>query len=668
MKTSLRLSEIRLRNWKAYRRSALELPTAESGKVQIIGGQNGAGKTSLMEALVLGLYGRDGLAFVARAKDRRRGEASYDGFLERALNRDAGADGHMTVELVFVGGPRERIALERVWYFSSAGRHEREDEDVRIREGDDEDLVAIPEDGREAFVRAYVSDNLLPANLASFFIFDGEHVDRLAGMDLEGQVRSAVEAMLGVPLLRQTIHDLRTYARERRRDTREADGSDLGALRAEVSVLEAREETHRAVVEATNDQLTPLRDERDSVVARIGSLHGDSYASFKGLFETRERLVRDRVERQDDLRRALSVDLAFALAGGPLRRSVQSRLSAETLRERWLSGLRTSDARYAAFVSLLEGDLASPNAQDQLRAAWEKVWNAPPEGSAAQLRHGHLGDAERHLVSRHLDQVSEATGSRIGELAKQVQAIDVEVHDVEAHIARQKGVDEISQGLAEDLHRIQGLIADLEVRHRVEVDALDEARQNLAPLKQLLALQVKHHANAAPVLKRADRAERYASTLEEVIEAIVPQRMSALSDAVTTAYRALAHKDEVARIEISAAGDVRLIDERGEDLRSRDASAGETQIFALALMAAIAATAPVFPIIMDTPFARLDPRHRRNVLRHFAELGPQLILLAHPAELGADDLADLGARLAPPIEVSQDENSRVSRIRTGDRP
>jgi DNA sulfur modification protein DndD len=665
MTASLRLSEIRLRNWKAYQNATLQLPTAESGQVVVIGGQNGAGKTSLMEALVLGLYGRDGLTLVARAKDRRRGEASYDGFLERALNRDATADDPMTVELVFLGGARHRIALERVWYFSSAGRHERDDEDVRIREGEDEDLLPIPEEGREAFLRAYVAENLLPANLASFFIFDGEHVDRLAGLDLEGQVRSAVEAMLGVPLLRQTIQDLRAYARERRRDTRETDGSDLGALRVEVSALETREEAHRNVVEATNDQLTPLREERDAVVARIGSLHGDTYASFKGLFETRERLVRDRVELQDDLRRALSVDLAFALAGAPLRRKVQARLDAETLRERWLSGLQTSDARYAAFVDLLHGDLTAPESLGQLRSAWEKVWNVPPSGGASELRHAHLGDAERHLVSRHLDQVSKAAGSRIGELAQQVQTVDSDIHQTEEAIARQNGVDEMSQGLAEELGRIQGLIAHLEARHRIEVEALDETRQALVPLKQSLALQVQYHADAAPVLRRADKAERYAAVLEDVIDGVVPQRMTALSEAVTQAYRALAHKDEVARIEISAGGDVRLIDERGEDLRNRDASAGETQIFALALMAAIAATAPVFPIVMDTPFARLDPRHRRNVLRHFAELGPQLILLAHPAEIGPEDLEGLGARLAPPIEVTQDQGSRVSGIRPG---
>src|SRR6202012_3885581 len=110
---------------------------------------------------------------------------------------------------------------------------------------------------------------------------------RLAGQDLEAQVRTAVDTVIGAPLLRQTITDLRSYARERRRDSREADGDILGGLRDQVSALEAREDVLEAEVEATNSELMPLRKTRDELVRRIGALHGDSYANFKGLFEAR---------------------------------------------------------------------------------------------------------------------------------------------------------------------------------------------------------------------------------------------------------------------------------------------------------------------------------------------------------------------------------------------
>lgn len=662
MTTNIRLAEIRLRNWKAYRQARLVLPA--TGRVAVIGGDNGAGKTSLLEALALGLYGREGLGLVARARDRRRGEASYDGFLERALNTEAGSDASMSVELVFEGGPRGRIALERVWYFSAARRHERDDEDVRLFEGPDDDLVPIPAEDREAFLHAWIADTLLPLNLAPFFIFDGEHVDRLAGQDLEGQVRSAAETVMGVPLLRQTMQDLRAYARERRRDSREADGSQLQALTSEVVALEGREDALRSAVEAINDQLAPLRGQRDALVARIGGLHGDSYASFKGLFEARERLVRDRSDRQDALRRALSVDLALALSGDGLRRAVHRRLEAEALRERWQSGLQTSEERYAAFTDLLGAELRSGDQGRRVRSAWEAVWNRPPAGAAPSIRHTHLGEAERLLVVRHLDALSDAAGSRIAELTHAVQALDVEIDELEARIARQNGVDTLSRSLAQELREVQEGIAELEARRKVDVETLDAVRHDLAPIKSEMSLTIQLHAEAAPALRRADRAEAYASVLEEVIDSGLPERMAQLSEAVTVAYRAMAHKGEVDRVEITASGDVRLLDARGEDIRSRDASAGETQIFALALMAAIGGSSSGFPLVMDTPFARLDPRHRRNVLRYFAGLGAQLVLLAHPAELSQDDLADLGDLVAPPVDIIQEAvgDRRVSRI------
>ena len=648
----IRLEQIRLRNWKAYANTTITIPSVTDRNVTVIWGDNGAGKTSLLEALAFGLYGRDGINLVARAA-RGRSEASYDTFLERALHAPArGAEAMMAVELVFQGAKPGRLSLERAWYFTAAGKHHRDDEDVRIREGEDEDIVAVPgDDQREPFVRSYVAKHLLPQNLASFFIFDGEHVDRLAGRDLEGQVRTAVDTVLGVPVLRQTIQDLRTYARERRRDSREANGERMGELRAQVAAYETREDALEAVVEGTNAELAPLRRQRDDLVRKIGALHGDSYASFKSLFESRETQARARETLQEDLRRALSVDLAFALCGEPLRRRAIAQLANESLRAQWEAGLQTSSAKFDAFLSIAEANGPLDEVQRQsLRSAWVTVWNTPPENTR-ERRHLHLGEADRHLVARHLEQVSDTAGARIAELARETQATDDAIEGLEAQIARQRGLDEQAQALADELREVQAAIATLEAKHDIDVQALDALRMELAPLKQELGRLIELNAAAAPILRRADRAEAYATVLDEVIDAATPANLEALSGDVTRAYKALAHKDLVSKIRISPTGDVALLDKAGRDVRDVDTSAGENQIFALALMAAIASAAPGFPIIMDTPLARLDLQHRRNVLQHFASLDRQLLLLAHPAELTPTDLEAIEGRLANQVQV-----------------
>jgi DNA sulfur modification protein DndD len=104
-------------------------------------------------------------------------------------------------------------------------------------------------------------------------------------------------------------------------------------------------------------------------------------------------------------------------------------------------------------------------------------------------------------------------------------------------------------------------------------------------------------------------------------------------------------------VQVRLDGRVEMLDAEGRDLRQVDASAGESQVLALAVMSALSSFAPDFPIIVDTPLARLDPLHRSNVLTHFAGGGRQLILLTHPAELGAAEEAIIADRIAGVVSL-----------------
>lgn len=625
----------------------------------LLRGANGAGKTSLLEGVTLALYGRLGLELVARAQNGDRPELSYDGFLERALNTSArGRDAKMSIEVSFITDEGELLSLERAWYFTPAGRHRKEDEEVHIRRGEDLTPVQLPADiDRDIALRAYVAEEILPLNLAPFFIFDGEHVDRLAGRTLDDQVRAAAELVLGAPELRSLAADLRTYARDRRREL-QAD-SDAGAveLEQEVSTLEAEEQQLLKRLAAAAAAILPVRHRRDELVRRIGALHGDSYASFKALFEKREAHARERAGDQEELRKALSVDLALALCGEGLRNRAKRQLEAEALRDQWESTLKSSEERFDAFVAELSRQPGGPvggEARERLRRAWDAVWSDRPGGAAARRLHHHLGEADRHLVVKQLEAVSIRAGDAIAALARRLETTDGRIAEIEAQISRQRGLDEEAQALADELRTVQESLGDLEAEHRMGVQSLDQLSLRAAPLKQELGRRLSLIAANAPLRRRIARAEAYARALEDLVQDALPRSLEHLASGISTAYRAMARKNLVNRVELGADG-LRLLDSQGRDLRSLDASAGETQIFALALMAAVAASFPSFPILMDTPFARLDPEHRANVLRHFSSLGVQLVLLAHPAEVPEAPLAALGDGFAGVVEVEHEE-------------
>jgi DNA sulfur modification protein DndD len=59
----MQLRKVSLRDWKCYAgKVEFSFPAATEGKnISLIGAANGFGKTALYEAVVLGMFGRDGM-------------------------------------------------------------------------------------------------------------------------------------------------------------------------------------------------------------------------------------------------------------------------------------------------------------------------------------------------------------------------------------------------------------------------------------------------------------------------------------------------------------------------------------------------------------------------------------------------------------------------------
>lgn len=177
------LKSIVLRDWKAYAVASFDFPEpSDDRNIILIGAENGYGKTSLFEAIVLGLFGQSGLPLVARSPfssdDKQRLATSYRTFLEKALHRgaiDAGRSS-CSVKLTFVDDGEE-IEIQRVWYFSERGQSKPADEEIRILEGSTKKVVG-PRSGDDSdeveWYRDYIAKRFLPYYLAAFFLFDGE--------------------------------------------------------------------------------------------------------------------------------------------------------------------------------------------------------------------------------------------------------------------------------------------------------------------------------------------------------------------------------------------------------------------------------------------------------------------------------------------------------------
>ena len=650
----MRLKAIELRNWKTHRRFRLDIHYDEQHPVALIEGSNGSGKTSLLEALVLCLYGRMGVPLLARANSSSRSDRSYERFMERALNSNARQGrAQIAIELTFQSDEVE-FAIKRIWHFVD-GDLRKGDEEARIFQGEDRVVLASSDpDDDERFVRNFVDENVLQDNLAGFFILDGEHLERMTGVDMDGQVKTALEAAIGIDRLRRAATDLRTYARERRRSLPD-DAAAIAETRHSLVNLVQEIEERAAVVERLMSTILPLRERREEVVARIGRLHGDSYRAFKSHFEERESVMRERDVLRDDLRRLLSGELAQALAGEKLRTAALKRIEAEHEAAQRKGDEERNLTRVSEFVELVSRRTTmTADFAIALEAAWREMWGQGGEQTEGP-RLSHLGETDRLSVAEHLRKLSSVSASDIRDLARAVSRADERINLLDRAMGEQKGTDDDSKVLADELNAIQEELARAEARHGLETATLQSLEDRRASEEERLAAASLGESSNAVAIERSGKAEDVADLIEALAQEAVPYNLEALSAEITNAYRVMAHKTVVEQVKVDEGGRVSLLDKDGRNLRDLDASAGENHIFTLSLMSALASMATTFPIVMDSPFARLDAEHRRRVIEHFTTMDRQLILFVHPAELHPDELALIARRSKETLRLQSTE-------------
>jgi DNA sulfur modification protein DndD len=99
-----------------------------------------------------------------------------------------------------------------------------------------------------------------------------------------------------------------------------------------------------------------------------------------------------------------------------------------------------------------------------------------------------------------------------------------------------------------------------------------------------------------------------------------------------------------------------LVDKARRDVPKNTLSAGEKQIYAVAVLWALARTSGrVLPMIVDTPLARLDSDHRTAIIqRYFTSASHQVIVLSTDTEVDHTLLELLGQSVSHTFQLEYD--------------
>ncbi len=653
----MRLRTLTLNNVGVYRGpQTVRFSTLKTKPITLIGGQNGTGKTSLLDSIPLALYGN-------RARRILNGVA-YSQYLHDLVHH---GERTASVTLEFdrtEDGQLVRYVVGRTWRRSSRGR------------SDDRLMVTTNGEPRSDLVGAWPEfvEGIIPMAVADLTIFDGEKIEALADPSSSTDVlRTSLYGLLGLDLIDQLQTDLQHF---RRRAARTHDASisrDLGmSLReAELALLAANEQR-----DATAQNLDAAQNNKSCLEAELQQATDRLAQAGGGLHAERDSLNRELAESgsagntvERELLQLAASDLPLTLVPDLLKAVAASgeQQDAAALDDRLRSQIASRDRR---LVERLTTDLGLDRMSTaRIRDLFKNDLDAIERPPAPTFIPTHdAAEASRALVN-HQTHDLRAEAHR---LVDQLSAHHAESDRLEKILAAAPAGDRI----ASIVHDVATAEAELrtadqavEQAHIAYSDA-DRRAETAQRSVDKIALEILDvgaaDVNAARIVREISDAD---AVLTEFAEHMIRKHLDRITDAINSSVgklflkRGLVKKVTIDPSDLS----VMLIGDLRQPLNSLQLSAGERQLMATAVLWGLSqCTGMTLPTVIDTPVGRLDRSHRSNLVgRYFPNAARQVVLLSTDEEIVGEHLDRLLPRVGAQYLLDFNETEGCTSIVEG---
>ena len=623
--------EIVLQNFGPYRgRQTIDLAPTESGRpIILFGGMNGGGKTTLMDAIRLALYGH-------RAPCSTRGNLAYGEFLNQAANRHE-AQGTTAIELSFqltlnnAAQPTE-FRICRSWTRETKNNRDKLETLVN---GKPDPALAQGWDRR--------IEDLLPLGISNLFLFDGEQVKELAEQDkLPPLVIGAIKTLLGLELPDRLSADLEVLAsRKRKAIASNHDLEKLEDIEQKLAELESQRQSSKKTAISLWTKLEVAQKHLKEAQEKF-LVEGGKVAAEKTQLEVQlEQAKADAEVQRQSLRELAAGVLPLGLIQ-PLLQQAQSQIQTELRYEQFLTAkelLQERNQNLLGFVETLKLKTTQVEQIQKFLFQEDEAFEHPETQPWLHASAEHLQQLKQ-VLDRGLPDQQQLARERIDAL----QMFEETIETTERYLATAVS-PEIYEKLSQQVTEAQNNVARLTVEHQQAqkeyeriVQAIDRSKKELLEYSQDTLDRVGDEHILMSISTVQDKLDAFKKRLKL-------RKLNRLETLVTQCFLYLLHKSNlVHRVEIDMESfSLSLFDNEGQPVPKHRLSAGEKQLLAIALLWGLAqASGRQLPVAIDTPLGRLDSSHRNNLLkRYFPQASHQVLLLSTDTEIEEAEVEEL---------------------------
>ena len=681
------IKKIQINDFGVYGgKNEFDFNTTNDKTVILCGGTNGAGKTTLFESIMLCFYGKDFDDFIRQKEYTEKISRLFHKNLETKKIADAAS---ITVEFEFAfDGKIQEYQVTRIWQNNEDKIHEElsikklnstlnqyqelgmkiPKKTNRFTENKFEELDSIEKSEWQQFI-----NQLIPKGIAKLFFFDGEKIQSIADEGNENQyLQSSFDTLLGLDIVNQLQKDisLMLYRNSKKKDSKQDDVNqdfDYGDSEFEsilkiygnlqlkdLSVdylplflklqkdLEKKIQDNELEIKEIHESVHDYQKQLNVIEEKFERIGGKYFSKYREMEKNEDNLSSKIIITEKEIRDLCSTELPFSLIPeqiDEIKKQIES--DQKIIRSNYEQDIL--EKHNSKISSVINSKSFLPELSTELK----KSINVEISKIIKQ-ENNSLNDSETFFNFSQNDM------TQILILIEKSKKVNIEkIYDLSNSYKIQKNAlekIELVSKIAPNDDEIRPLMKEIEKttssKTRLE-EQCDQLETDLFQKKVMLRsmnFKIRICMNKQQESEKLSKSEKMANVVQTVLDeysdSLRSTKLSELESNVLKGLDLLLHKEGfIEKVSIDHdTFEVKLLDLNNDEITKDMLSKGELQIYATALVWALAQTSGrSLPFMIDTPLARLDVEHRENLIESFfPKTSQQTIILSTDSEINLD--------------------------------
>jgi DNA sulfur modification protein DndD len=619
------LESIILKNFRQYyQEQKIDFSTSSSRNVTVIHGENGAGKTALLNAFSWCLYGKMDLP------------NSNNIINEHAIEQlSENEETECSVTLKFWDNDKKYTLVRKIKAVKQNNEIIYYEPEVKLSYKIDGLYEEIENPSVEI-------NRILPENLRTYFFFDGERIDNLSKEESSEDIKNAIKNIMGLEILERSIHHTESARKRFLNELKKFGDPKTVDLIERIQQLEEEREYLEQEKQVNLKNLKAIDHQIKEIELTLKKIEG-----AKQLQEQRDRKneeliqIREQINKvRKDLQEYMSKYGHLAFAYSAVKKSEEILFDQTKSSINIITGITKGfidelleKKRCICGAHLLEGS----GSYENIKNIRESIAPQSLDNAISNFK----GDLKivKHMRKSLFDKLRDLKAKELVLLQKEKRLME-EIEEIGFQLTKKDseeivGLETKRQQLLQQKSNIDREIGKLEG----EIDrVIKEIREKELERSKLDIMAAK----AQLTQKRIDVCQELIHIMKEIYSVREKNVRHKLQDRISSIFSQFLRKGYKVRLLDSY--ELQVVNQNNNIVAL---SQGERQITSLSFIGAIVDIAReqhkkensnafeeggIFPIVMDSPFGALDSDHRERIAKGIYKLADQVIVIVSTSQ------------------------------------